>query len=514
MVPSARRPLRVRRWDGYALVSENRQNTSRLLTPGAQYRRRCHLLGPWTARRFRQTPLRTQHAYFGISGLQGGLDALVVAGVAFDRTGRLQIDDDRLSTALSENLDQVRQLFTAQGNTSDTGVAFVGSTKNTRAGDYVVDVTQAALKAEVVGTVDLIAGLAQDQTLTIGQTNSNKSAQIELKAGDTIDDIVTKINSSVASDVAEVRQGSIGSTTDGAAAITDATLIGQVFGAGVVDGDTIRIQGTTHNGDAVTSTFTIDDVNTKTVGDLLASVRNTFSGEVSTSIDSEGRIVVTDNQVGASSLTVTLVEQNEGGGSLNFGSLEVVDEGRLPIEVEAFNVDGKLKIEYSSFGSRNGFSIAQSIDQLGIADAEISGQDVQGTINGEAAEGAGRILTGSDENDNTTGLGLRVSITPDELTASGSERGTVGLIYGVGRQLKDTLSFITDRFDGTLTNRQKAIDDTLESLDEQISTLERRVEQSRLNLVRKFAKLEGNLATLQAEGDFLSQQLAGLAPRR
>ena len=65
MVPSARRPLRVRRWDGYALVSENRQNTSRLLTPGAQYRRRCHLLGPWTARRFRQTPLRTQHAYFG-----------------------------------------------------------------------------------------------------------------------------------------------------------------------------------------------------------------------------------------------------------------------------------------------------------------------------------------------------------------------------------------------------------------------------------------------------------------
>ena len=449
-----------------------------------------------------------------ISGLQGGLDALVLTGVAFDRTGRLQIDDDRLSTALSENLDQVRQLFTAQGNTSDTGVAFVGSTKNTRAGDYAVDVTQAALKAEALGTVDLIAGLAQDQTLTIGQTNSNKSAQIELKAGDTIDDIVTKINSSVGSDVAEVRRGSIGSTTDGAAAITDATLIGQVFGAGVVDGDTIRIQGTTHNGDAVTSTFTIDDVNTKTMGDLLASVRNTFSGEVSTSIDSEGRIVVTDNQVGASSLTVTLVEQKEGGGSLNFGSLDVVDEGRLPIEVEAFNVDGKLKIEHSSFGSRNGFSIAQSIDQLGIADAEISGQDVQGTINGEAAEGAGRILTGSDENDNTTGLGLRVSLTPDELTASGSERGTVGLIYGVGRQLEDTLSFITDSFDGTLTNRQQAIDDTLESLDEQISTLERRVEQSRLNLVRKFAKLEGNLATLQAEGDFLSQQLAGLAPRR
>ncbi len=122
---------------------------------------------------------------------------------------------------------------------------------------------------------------------------------------------MAKINASVDSDVAEVRRASIGNTTDGTAAITDTTLIGQVFGSGVADGDTIRIQGTTHTGDAVTSTFTIDDVNTKTMGDLLASVRNTFQGDVSTSVDSEGRIVVTDNQIGASSLTVTLVEQKE-----------------------------------------------------------------------------------------------------------------------------------------------------------------------------------------------------------
>jgi len=451
-----------------------------------------------------------------IEGLQGGLDALVLAGVAFDRTGRLQVDGDRLTSALTDNLDQVRQLFTAQGNTSDGGVAFVGSTKNTRAGSYDVDITQAAVKAEVLGTADLLAGLAEDQTLTLSQSNTQKSTEIELKAGDTIDDIVAKINAAVDSDVAEVRRASIGNTTDGATAITDTTLIGQVFGSGVVDGDTIRIQGTTHNGNSVTSTFTIDDVNAKTMGDLLASVRNTFSGDVSTSIDSEGRIVVTDNQIGASSLTVTLVEENEGGGSLNFGSIDVAEEGRLPIEVEASNQDGKLKIQHTSFGARNGFSIAQSLDQLGIADAEISGQDVEGTINGEAAEGVGRILTGTDGDDseNTTGLGLRVSITDDELAASGSQRGTVGLIYGVGRKLEDVLSFITDNFDGTLTNREQSIDDTLESMDNQISTLERRVAQSRQNLVRKFASLEGSLATLQAEGNFLSQQLAGLAPRR
>ncbi len=86
-----------------------------------------------------------------IDGLQGGLDALVLTGIAFDRTGRLQIDDDRLTSALTDNLDQVRQLFTAQGSTSDAGVTFIGSTKNTRAGSYDVDITQAAVKAEVLG---------------------------------------------------------------------------------------------------------------------------------------------------------------------------------------------------------------------------------------------------------------------------------------------------------------------------------------------------------------------------
>ena len=41
--------------------------------------------------------------------------------------------------------------------------------------------------------------------------------------------------------------------------------------------------------------------------------------------------------------------------------------------------------------------------------------------------------------------------------------------------------------------------------------MERRVEQKRLNLVGKFASLEGTLATLQSQGDFLTSQLAGLS---
>ena len=80
--------------------------------------------------------------------------------------------------------------------------------------------------------------------------------------------------------------------------------------------------------------------------------------------------------------------------------------------------------------------------------------------------------------------------------------------------MTDTLGFITDNIDGTLKNRERAINDTIESLDDQIVAMERRVEQTRTHLVSKFAALEGNLATMQAQGSFLTQQLAGLTASR
>ena len=108
---------------------------------------------------------------------------------------------------------------------------------------------------------------------------------------------------------------------------------------------------------------------------------------------------------------------------------------------------------------------------------------------------------------------MRVDLTADEFAASGGALGDVRLVYGVGRLLSDGLSFITDEFEGSLKRRQNAIDDTIDDLDDQIASMNRRIEQVRLGLVNKFAALEGSLATLQSQGDFLSSQLATLNRR-
>ena len=98
--------------------------------------------------------------------------------------------------------------------------------------------------------------------------------------------------------------------------------------------------------------------------------------------------------------------------------------------------------------------------------------------------------------------------------ADSSQLGSIKLVFGVGRILDDALSFITDSFDGTLKIRGDAIDDTISNMEDQIAAMERRVERTRLNLVGKFATLEGTLSRLQSQGDFLTSQLAGLSARR
>ena len=446
-----------------------------------------------------------------IQGLGEEFNALVLVGISFDREGQLNIDDERLTEALTDNLDQVRQLFVARGTTTDENIEYISSNTRTEAGNYAVEITQAAAQAELAGSVEFSGTLEEDQELKLTDKVTGQVAQVELQAGSTLDEIVTTINQELASDVAEVRRATIVNTTNGTTAITAATSFAGIFSGGTQDGDTIRINGTTHSGENVSSTFQIADAESDTVGDLLSRIRNTFNGEVSASVDADGRIVVTDNQVGASQFTVTLIEENEGGGILNFGSIDVETEGRLGMEITATSRDNRLVLGHGGYGSRNGFSVDASVAPLGLASGDFEGRDAQGTVNGEETDGFGRILTGKIGSKNIDGLSLRVSMTPEELAAGSSERGNVNLVYGVARRLRDTLTGITDDFDGTLKNRQDSIDDTIANMDERITDMERRIEQYRTNLVSKFSAMEGMIATLQSEGNFLTQQLSGLS---
>ncbi len=112
----------------------------------------------------------------------------------------------------------------------------------------------------------------------------------------------------------------------------------------IVDNDTITLTGTKHDGTAVTGTFTISDITTDTIDGLLTQIESTFGLSASSAtIDTSGQIAITDDTTGDSQLSINIRTNNEGGGTLDFGTVSVTTQG-YDMEVTA-GQDAKVTID-------------------------------------------------------------------------------------------------------------------------------------------------------------------------
>ncbi len=134
----------------------------------------------------------------GLAGVPvGAIRSLSSVGVSFDgRTGKMSLDTGRLQELLEERFDDVSRLFVASATATDPKVSFASSTIQTQAGDYAVQITQAAERATVVGSAPIQpSGLEQDETLTIAANGS--SATVALAAGMDIAAVVNAVNAAL-----------------------------------------------------------------------------------------------------------------------------------------------------------------------------------------------------------------------------------------------------------------------------------------------------------------------------
>ena len=136
------------------------------------------------------------------------------------------------------------------------------------------------------------SGINADEILTFTDLGSNRTAEVLLSAGDQIDEIVSKINSELRSRISEVHTSDVGNVSTSGSVITRDTTFGDIAGANVQTGDTIKINGTSHDGRSVSTTYTITATNT--IDDFLSTIENLHNNEVSVAIDSAGKLVVTD----------------------------------------------------------------------------------------------------------------------------------------------------------------------------------------------------------------------------
>ncbi|MFP3927527.1 MAG: flagellar filament capping protein FliD [Desulfobacteraceae bacterium] len=441
-------------------------------------------------------------------GVASEFSTLGLVGINVDKDGQLNVDEEELRGHLETNFNDVMKLFSAYGSTSTGEMEYISYGRETQEGEYTVNITQAATRSSSTSDTAVSGTLGGDETITI--TQDGKTAEIALTSDMTISGIVNAINAELDTAYTEKHVGSE-AVTAGGSAITSSTTWAEIDGADLVDGDVISFSGTKRNGSTVSGSYTISDTGTDTIQGLLSEIESAFGSEVVASIDSSGRLVITDKQEGNSRLSLSLDYSETENGEEIFGTVSTENpggqEGRWAMDITASN-DGSdhLVLTHESYGSGKSFTISETNDLLWTEGDQTvdNGLDVAGTINGEAATGSGRTLTGADGETNVDGLVVKYTGTDT------GEVGTVKLTLGAAELFDRALYNITDPYDGYVSFKQDSIENTIDRLDTRMEEMEDRINRKMEMMINRFVAMERAIQKIQSQSQWLSGQINSL----
>ena len=448
-----------------------------------------------------------------VPGAQGNYTTASSVGLSLDKNGQLSLDAAKFKTAFTDDYAAIQQLFVPQKTATDPAVTFTTFGNSTAGGSYDVTITSPATQATATGSgfSGVYADDGTPDTMVVTDQATGWVAQVGLSNGMTTAQIVAALNAAFAAAAAERLQSSTTLYADpsGTTPMTAATHWSDLTGAGgaslgIATGDTIAYGGTRSDGTAVGGTFTIGDPSTGAVGDFIAQIQRDIGTGATVSV-ANGRIVVQDNQAGASQLALTLTPGNQGGGSLSFGSLSQVTQGRTALPVSATPSGNDIVLTGESYGSAASFAVsflpggADGTAQLGLAAKRYAGTDVAGTIGGYAARGAGQQLTGAT---GTPVAGLVLTYGGTTARSAGQVSLTIGLAEQVGR----TLDAWLDPTSGLLTVTENAVNTRISDLNASIASWDTRLAQERTRLTKEYTAMEVTIAKLQAQSASLTQQ--------
>ena len=173
------------------------------------------------------------------------------------------------------------------------------------------------------------------------------------------------------------------------------------------------------------------------------------------------------------------------------------------------DVNGNLTFTSSKYGSDSNVSVTSVEDGsaygLGVATGT-AGKDVAGTIGGRAAEGDGQVLFLGSGNGGASGLQVRV------LGDQTGSRGSIKFVEGVGERTVDLISNFVGS-DGAIDSRTEGLNRELDRIQDSRVRLEERIASYRERLVSQFSAADSLIAQLNSTRDYVTQQLAALAPQ-
>lgn len=330
-----------------------------------------------------------------VSGKMPGLSSssyqnLSQIGITSDKTtGKLTMDDSKVSAALSSNPDAVSKLFIGTASVTNTAISYVSKTSKTQAGTYSISVSTAPEQATLLG----------GQTIASG--------------GITLSEQLTFMFSK------------------------DKTASTPTY-----------------------TTFSVSFNASTTINTIVDNLNSAFATQ----------------KVGLS----------------------------------ASNESGKVRIKSTDYGADIYFKVTSDrgdiAGQIGFKSdgtSQDTGVDIVGMINGHVATGKGNTLTGTD---GFPEAGLKISTTSNQTGGFGS----ISVSSGVADRLSSSIGSYTNSSTGIIKSRTDSIQKTVDTIKNQQARIEERLVTKEKRLRDQFVRLEILLSKLNAQSQYLTNQLSSI----
>ena len=165
------------------------------------------------------------------------------------------------------------------------------------------------------------------------------------------------------------------------------------------------------------------------------------------------------------------------------------------------NAANRLVLSSQNYGAGNIFTVSSgtvaSAQNSGIGPSltVTGGIDVAGTINGEAANGIGRTLTGNAGDKHIDGIQLLVTATAASATA-----GQITVTHGIADSLAIALSQVLDPSTGAVAGAEDGLNSQVAAAQAQITKIQTTVDDYKKYLTLLFSQMETRVSKLQAQG--------------
>jgi flagellar hook-associated protein 2 len=343
-------------------------------------------------------------------------------------------------------------------------------------GDSAARQVQRALKTFVTGRIPGLSGATISSLSELGVASDEKTGLLSLDAGklssvldedpDAVERVLTGFGERVDGDFTFVRRSATSRPGTYEVRVTQARTRAEVTGgaaAQVLAGNeqlTITYNDDAGDAAAAPKVFTVDLLAGDTAEQQVTKLNQAFEDEdvgLTAFLDANGRITVRAREYGSDYSVAVQSDTAAGAGTTSFGVVAVGD----------------------------------------------TGTDLVGTIGGLPA----RVLDGNHLKGSAGFATADIEVLIPDDTAG--LLGRVRIADGLGEALPDVIDGLS-RGTGILRSRTDGIADTIENLEAQLEKQGLRVEQVEGRLRRQFTRLEVTLGSLQALGDYVSQQLSAL----